>query len=135
MDDIGGNRHVLGRRGSVKSQRRGRYFHGRGLLLQRKLDRQRIDRPCRGLDLIHRVHGETWCRDRHLVQAERNILEGKRTFTRGDRGMVNPCGGIRGFHRRIGNNSSRGIRHRSINCPAERLRVRPHGDRQNNKNC
>ena len=135
LDEIGGDRHRLRLGSGVERQRRGGNFHRRGLLLQCKPNRQGINRTRNHLDLVHGISREARGRNSDLIEAERNVLEGKGSFTRRDGVVVDPRGAFRGFHRCIRYHCSRRIRYCSVDGAAERLGVCCYCERENNENC
>jgi len=72
----------------VERQCRRRDFDRGGLLLQCKLDVQRVDGACGNVDLVYRVGWETRSRDRDFVKAERDILERKDPVVRRRGGVI-----------------------------------------------
>ncbi len=135
LHDIVGNGHGLGLRGGVERQSRCGHFYGGSLLLQRKFNLQRVDASRGDFHFVNRVDREAGGRDRNFIEAERDILESKSSIIGRCGRVIDARRGLRCLHRSIRNHRSRRIRHSSVNRATKRLRVYPHCEQQNDKNC
>src|SRR5207249_4484810 len=135
LHHIVGDGHCLRLCCGVESQGSGGYFYCRGLLLQRKSDVQCIDLARANFYLVHGVGWETRRCHRDFVLAQWNVLKGKGSIISCCCSVVNPRGTFRDLDCGVWNRTARWVGHCSVDGAAERLRVHPHCERQNNHNC
>ena len=105
----------------VKSERRSGNLDNLCFLSEGKLDWQRIDIASGYLHFIYGASGETWSDNAHLVEAERNILEGKLTLSRRHRAVFHASCNLRCLHLGSRDYGSARVSDGAVNCPTKSL--------------